>query len=155
MSNYIKGGELFLADRLDPIVLDSREFLQLAAMGFNCRFEGNDGNITINCDKKGYFTASKKVNGSLRRKRIGNCYDMTQEQLEDTCSLICRTELWREYRAWLTDKRKNRKEALRDKNKELETKLLKKDQEIFRLKQRVVELQQEIARLEFDPEEYI
>lgn len=95
------------------------------------RYEGNNGGMSVfRENRSGYWVASKKVNGELRRKRLGASHEVSAMRLIEANNLLCSDALW-----------KNRNEApgqavkedLRVKTNEYKLKAIKEI--VFRYKQ--------------------
>jgi hypothetical protein len=78
-------------------------------------------------DDRGYWTASKKVDGVLRRKRLGVSQSITIQKLRDAVNLLCLTGCWKEH---LTEKDKRYRESERG-----------QQDYIQRLKERIADLE--------------
>ncbi len=62
----------------------------------NCtfRYESQDTSIGLIKDRRGYWTAQKKVLGELRRKRLGVSSSITLQKLENAINLLCNDSKW-------------------------------------------------------------
>lgn len=58
------------------------------------RYESNGKNIGLIKDKRGYWTAQKKISGKLRRKRLGVSFSITLQKLESAINLLCDDSNW-------------------------------------------------------------
>lgn len=115
--------------------------------GKNFRYECEHGNVTIMCDKQENWTASKKVDQKLRRKRIGKAKDINRESLRAVTKLLCNQDDWNEYQAGLRAKRK-------PKQNKLEETIARLYQVIDQQKQTIQELKQKNTGLAIELSQY-
>jgi hypothetical protein len=94
------------------------------------RYECENGNISVIKDDRGYWTASKKVDGSLRRKRLGVSQSITLQKLREATSLLCLSGCWKEH---LKEKDKRYRESERGQQDYIE-----------RLQQRIADLESQL-----------
>jgi hypothetical protein len=95
-----------------PIRVDSQFWYQWLESIRSFRYECENGNISVIKDDRGYWTASKKVDGSLRRKRLGVSHSITSQKLRDAVNLLCLNSCWKEH---LKEKDKRYRESERGK----------------------------------------
>jgi hypothetical protein len=93
-----------------PIRVDSEFWFQWLESIRSFRYECENGNISVIKDDRGYWTASKKVDGSLRRKRLGVSQSITLQKLREAVNLLCLTACWKEH---LTKQDKRNRESER------------------------------------------
>lgn len=113
-----------------PIKVDSDFWFEWLETIRSFRYESENGNISVIKDERGYWTASKKVNGALRRKRLGVSQSITFQKLRDVVSLLCLNGCWKEH---LTEKDKLYKESERGQQDYIE-----------RLKQKITALEEQL-----------
>jgi cell division protein FtsB len=133
--------------------ISSKEFKAWLKQGQNFRYECDYGNVTIICDKQGNWTASKKVNQRLRRKRIGKAKDINLESLKAVTRLLCSNDHWSEYKAELRAKRKPKQNELEDMIAKLDQVVNRQKQTIQELKQKITDLSIELAQYKYAPED--
>lgn len=80
-----------------PIRVDSEFWYQWLESIRSFRYECENGNISVIKDSRGYWTASKKVDGSLRRKRLGVSQGITLQKLREAVNLLCLSTCWKEH----------------------------------------------------------
>ena len=97
------------------------------------RYECSNGNISVIKDDKGYWTASKKVDGVLRRKRLGVSQSITEQKLVDTVNLLCLNSLWNDH--------------LRERNQKTKNSTQGMQAYIERLQQKIADLESQLQRV--------
>lgn len=102
------------------------------------RYECDIGSVSVIRDSKGYWTASKKVDGKLRRKRLGTQEKITAESLRKTACVLCLDIMWREYQEEQQAKRRSTKP-------EMEKRIIRLEQTIEEQKTKIQELRQKIT----------
>jgi hypothetical protein len=110
-----------------PIKVDSNFWFEWLETIRSFRYECENGNISVIKDDRDYWTASKKVNGVLRRKRLGVSRSITLQKLRDAVSLLCLNGCWKEH---LAEKDTRYKQSERGQQDYIE-----------RLKQKIVDLE--------------
>jgi hypothetical protein len=127
MTFLVRYSEAHDSNHPAPIRVDSDFWFQWLESIRSFRYECENGNISVIKDDRGYWTASKKVDGVLRRKRLGVSHGITLQKLRDTVNLLCLTGCWKEH---LTEKNKRYRESERG-----------QQDYIQRLKQRIADLE--------------
>jgi hypothetical protein len=110
-----------------PIQVDSEFWFQWLGSIRSFRYECENGNISVIKDDRGYWTASKKVDGSLRRKRLGVSQSITTQKLRDAVNLLCLNSYWNQH--------------LREKDKRYRESEQGQQDYIERLKQKIADLE--------------
>jgi hypothetical protein len=98
MSVLVRGNELYAPKYPSNVILDTNTWFEWLEENKSFRFECSFGNISIIKDERNYWTASKKVEGELRRKRLGVSRSITYQKLVDSAKLICIDALWKDYK---------------------------------------------------------
>jgi len=82
---------------VDALVeIDSPQWQKWLGQAKSFRYECEHGAVTLIKDGK-YWTASKKFDGRLRRKRAGTDSDLNLERLRALTALLCLNGCWNEY----------------------------------------------------------
>ena len=71
-----------------PIVPDSEFWFEWLESHKSFRFDSPDGHFNANRDNRFYWTASRKVSGQLRRKRLGKASDISYNKLADVAYIL-------------------------------------------------------------------
>jgi hypothetical protein len=119
-----------------PIRVDSEFWFQWLENVRSFRYECENGNISVIKDDRGYWTASKKVDGSLRRKRLGVSRGITIEKLRDAVNLLCLNSLWNQHLKEQSQNFKNSKQGMQFQVERLELKIADLEGELERVSQR-------------------
>lgn len=115
-----------------PIRVDSDFWFEWLEKERSFRYECENGNISVIKDSRNYWTASKKVKGGLRRKRLGVSQSITHQKLRDAVSLLCLDGCWKEYQ-------QEKEMVFQVKKKEAET--------IEQLKIKIADLEANLAKV--------
>lgn len=116
-----------------PIKLGTKFWYEWLEDVRSFRYECSNGNISVIKDDKGYWTASKKVDGVLRRKRLGVSQSITEQKLVDAVNLLCLNSLWNDYLREQGHKNKNSSQGMQF--------------HLERLQQRITDLESQLQRV--------
>ena len=114
-----------------PIAKDTDYYFEWLESHKSFHFYSCDGHFTANKDNRGYWTASRKIDGKLRRKRLGLSKDLMERHLHETANYLAHTRP--------TDKYCN-VQWLRKRIDELETELRNAQSRIYQLEQKIESL---------------
>lgn len=136
MTFLVRYSEAHDPDCPAPIRVDSNFWFQWLEGIRSFRYECENGNISVIKDDRGYWTASKKVDGNLRRKRLGVSRSVTVQKLRDAVNLLCLNSLWNEHLKEQGQNFKNSKQGMQFQVERLELRIADLEGELVRVSQR-------------------
>jgi hypothetical protein len=105
------------------------------------RYECRHGNISVVRDGE-YWTASKKVNGQLRRKRLGRSESVTIEKLTETAKTLCVNVFYKEHLERQSEKKRETARGVREYSENIKRRLKDSEVKINYLENRLREVSQ-------------
>ena len=133
--------------------LTSSEFEKWIKHGYNFSFVSGSGSVSLLCDSRGYYTASKKVDGNLRRKRVGKFPSDIRRGLIGATEILCDNARWLKYQEEQRAKRKPKQSEQEETIASLREFIQKQKQTIQELKQRNTDLAIELAQYKYADED--
>jgi hypothetical protein len=119
------------------IEVDSPQWLEWLKNNSSFRYQCELGNITLIKDGL-YWTAAKKVDGRLRRKRAGKDSELTKDKLWALTALLCVKKIYTDYLREKGDRQRSTKKGLEQKIEDLEKKLADREEIIAALKEKLL-----------------
>lgn len=123
------------------IEINSSDWYDWLSQVNSFRYECEYGGITLVKDNQ-YWTAIKKVDGRLRRKRAGKNETLDRDRLRSLTALLCINGCWTEYLRAKNLKERESTKGLKRRIEFLEKKLGDREKEIADLKEKLLSVTQ-------------
>jgi hypothetical protein len=121
----------------EEIEVDSPQWYEWLENNSSFRYQCELGNITLIKDGL-YWTAAKKVDGRLRRKRAGKNSELTRDKLWALTALLCLNGIYKDYLREKGDRQRSTKKGLERRIKDLEKKLVDREEIIASQKEKLL-----------------